>query len=223
MANQLMTAKFDAYSVDRLLQEKLLHQADAALLRPVGGGEQSDKEAIKEAERSAQHIGRKVKALDEVTSGVKKRYQDAKDNLERLKYEHDNKTKNIAFMEEARNALARQLEDKRQKTVELSGILRREEKRMEQVMKDMQVGARVATLTGVQDLGALRHGLQGSVMSQTSTGPMVSMRPKDVQTKFFSQTLSAERGYHCNIGSTAPARFAKTSIGFSQSMPTLKR
>lgn len=211
-----LAANFNPYSVEQLIAEKVLAQEDACQLKPMPPpGAALDKEAVKEAERAAGHIGRKVKTLDEVTSGVKKRFQDAKDNLERLQYEYKAKQKNIEFMEASRNKLVASLDDKRQRSTELSIILRREQKRMEQVMKDMQRGARQSTLRGVQDPGALRGGLAMSVMNQTTSAPVLSKTPKAVCQELASGDLTAHRGYHCGVGSTHPAR--------TQSMPTLKR
>jgi hypothetical protein len=217
-----LASNFNPYSVEQLIAEKLLCNEDAVQLKPMPAPTAKlDKEAVKDAERSAGHICRKVVLLDDITTGVKKRYQDAKDNLERLNYEYKAKQKNVAHMEENRAKLVASLDDKRQKATELSIILRREQKRMEQVMKDMQRGARQSTLTGVQDPGALRKGLQASVMNVTMNpnAPLLSKTPKAVCMELQTGDLAAHRGYHCGLGSTHPARAAPRS----QSQPSLQR
>lgn len=207
-----LAACFHSYTPEQLLNEKFLAPEDVAKLRPPQEEGLSDKERVKAAKRSAEHIGRKVQTLDEVTSGVKKRYQDAIDNLERLRYEYNMKMKNIEFMNTARSKLKDQLTEKSQKSEELRKTLVCEEARMAQVMKQMQLVARAATLEGIQDVGVLQHGMKNYV-----NGAALSRRPKDVCAKLNSDELASLRGYHCRKGSTPSA-----TISNSLSMPTLK-
>eukprot|EP00928_Gymnodinium_smaydae_P075750 TRINITY_DN58762_c0_g1_i1.p1 TRINITY_DN58762_c0_g1~~TRINITY_DN58762_c0_g1_i1.p1 ORF type:complete len:217 (-),score=37.77 TRINITY_DN58762_c0_g1_i1:234-884(-) len=207
-----IASRFNAYTPEQLLNEKFLTPEDVKKLRPPVQEELSDKERVKAAKRSAEHISRKVQTLDEVTSGVKKRYQDALDNLERLRYEYNMKMKNIEFMETARSKLCDQLAEKSQKSEELRKTLICEEARMAQVMKQMQLVARAATLEGIQDVAVLQHG-----MSNYVTGQTLSRRPKDVCAKLNSDELASLRGYSCRAGTTATSGMSN-----SASLPTLK-
>merc|ERR1719343_59901 len=129
--------------------------------------------------KTAEHIGRKVKTLDQVTNGINKRHQAALDNLVRMRHELDIKQKNIEFSQKARDTLAAKIEANKAKAGELRKMLLVQEKAFGTMLADMQDNVRCLT-NGRGDTRGF----------------------KQVTKQLQRQDLAVTRGYHCGVGST---------------------
>eukprot|EP00929_Paragymnodinium_shiwhaense_P120028 TRINITY_DN91934_c0_g1_i1.p1 TRINITY_DN91934_c0_g1~~TRINITY_DN91934_c0_g1_i1.p1 ORF type:complete len:210 (-),score=71.67 TRINITY_DN91934_c0_g1_i1:279-908(-) len=193
---------------------------------------QKEKAQVKEATKQADLIGKKVKELDGVTSGIYKRLKDANDNLTRMRYEYDKQMANIKFVEESRAKLVSQMSENQEKSKHLRSELLKCEKKMGKLRMDMQLGARHATLEGVQDIGTLQHGLKDSnatMMPSDIKHLLAGLKPKEVQKRLQARELAALRGYSCDQGTTpgpngiarGMGATASTGMGASRSLPRL--
>merc|ERR1711874_547537 len=100
-----------------------------------------EREDNKNAARRTELVGRKVKTLDQVTSGIRRRHRDALDNLQRMRRELEEKRKNVEFIQQARDALAAKIEADKLKASSLRTNVRRCEKAFGGLMTDMKEGA----------------------------------------------------------------------------------
>mmetsp|Transcript_15916 Transcript_15916/g.43651 ORF Transcript_15916/g.43651 Transcript_15916/m.43651 type:complete len:220 (+) Transcript_15916:132-791(+) len=205
-----------AQSITQMSPEDRLKESKMARIR---------KERVKEAEKQTMLIARKVKQLDEVKAGIDRRYKDATDNLERMRYDYAQKQSHIDSMMESRSKLDAQLKDKRERADNLKAKLLEAQALMGQVMSDMQRGARDATFDGVQEVNVLRRGLSSMQRTTnrhatvTSTAATINLKPRDVCAKLLTQEMEAMRGYSCAKGTTPTV----SQLHRSQSTPGLAR
>merc|ERR1719401_3170483 len=154
--------------------------------------QQEEKHDPKAVAENIEHVSRKVKGLDHLISHVNSRFQDATDNLVRMRHDLENKQKNIAFLQQARDALQKKVDTNKAKAHSLRISMRKAEKTFASINSDMQKGSREA-MHGDGASGGSRLGL------------------RQVNGRLVSGELQATRGYSCAPGST-PAADAATPL-----------
>mmetsp|Transcript_68743 Transcript_68743/g.119433 ORF Transcript_68743/g.119433 Transcript_68743/m.119433 type:complete len:175 (+) Transcript_68743:132-656(+) len=152
-----------------------------------------DKEMVKNAVKNAEHIGRKVKTLDTVVTGIKSRYKDAQDNLYTLRVEMDHQQKNLDFAKKQRDKLQDRLNTNKAKVKALREGLEEARQKQTDNLNRMTSTAKMA-LTGTKEQPGLRK----------------------ISSKLISQDLEIARGYSCAMGTT-PGRdgLARTMMPYS--------
>eukprot|EP00427_Karlodinium_veneficum_P009919 CAMPEP_0169084842 /NCGR_PEP_ID=MMETSP1015-20121227/12841_1 /TAXON_ID=342587 /ORGANISM="Karlodinium micrum, Strain CCMP2283" /LENGTH=180 /DNA_ID=CAMNT_0009144887 /DNA_START=82 /DNA_END=624 /DNA_ORIENTATION=- len=161
--------------------------------------EKERQELVKEANRKAEFVGRQVQALDDVANGIKKRHKLALEKVQILKWELDQKQKNIDFAVKQRDELERTIKDNHARAEQLRLAQRRAQRIMANSCSEMK-DARHMAISGRPHKDPELHvpGL------------------RRVNKNMISLALEDLRGYSCKEGSTCTA-----AEGLSRSMPAL--
>mmetsp|Transcript_88123 Transcript_88123/g.184154 ORF Transcript_88123/g.184154 Transcript_88123/m.184154 type:complete len:173 (+) Transcript_88123:142-660(+) len=149
----------------------------------------NEKDMVKNAQFRAQHIGKKVQSLDEITNSINARHRAAMDNLTRMRNEMEIKQKNLQFNYEARDKLQAKIDDNKEKVKNLRVALMKEEKRINNMMAEVQ-----------ENLRTLNNGRQDPETGLREGGLV------RVTRQMHKEDLAAARGYGCGPETTFSVR-----------------